>query len=378
MYSFFHNKGAVAGVFTVVGLVVLVLIVALGTNAVRRRRAKKFDDEVAAAAAEANKSPHYPFDDYDDDLSGSLTQPPLAPRGGIGGESYNMSEYPGASGYGHTAAYGAGAAMGAGAAGGGVNRAVSRRENNMGYQDYNTGYQDYNSGGGQNMAGFGALNRAATLRDPNAPAPPDPYGAFTAPPVQGPYDVPGVRHRPSVNRAGTSPELLEAAGVVGAGAATGAYYNRDVPQGAGQQPLARKQSQGMPRALSPDSGSGTVVSTTTGATVVNSNGNNTAQKTSSNGHESYAAHYAMDFRPDEYKYQPPPASVPPIPPSPATREEQGSLPNPFAKSEDEEAYGADSYVPVRPDYDESRNSLRDDDDYGRVGRTLKVRSLVIF
>lgn len=356
--SFFHNKGAVAGVFTVVGLVALVLVVALATNAVRRRRAKKFDEEVAAAAAEASKTPHYPFDDYDDDLSGSLSQPPLAPLGGVGGESYNMSEYPGPTGYGHSYNTGV-AAMGAGAAGVGVNRAISRRDNTAGYQDYNTGYQDYNNG--QNMAGFGAgLNRAATSRDLNAPPPPDPFGAFATPPVQGPYDVPGVRHRTSINRGGVSPDLLEAAGIAGAG---GAYLNRDPSQIAAQQ-LNRKQSQGTTRALSPESGSGTAVSSTTGPTVV---GN-----ASSHGHESYAAHYAMDFRPDEYKYQPPPALVPTIPSSPTTKEDSTALPNPFTRSDDEEAYGADSYVPTRPEYEESRLSLRDDDDYGRVGRTLKV------
>lgn len=363
--SFFHNKGAVAGVFTVVGLVALVLVVALATNAVRRRRAKKFDEEVAAAAAEASKTPHYPFDDYDDDLSGSLSQPPLAPLSGVGGESYNMSEYPGPTGYGHSYNPGA-AAMGVGAAGVGVNRAISRRDNTAGYQDYNAGYQDYTNNG-QNMAGFGAgLNRAATLRDPNAPPPPDPFGAFAAPPVQGPYDVPGVRHRTSTNRGGVSPDLLEAAGIAGAG---GAYLNRDPSQSAAQQ-LNRKQSQGTTRALSPESGSGTAVSSATGPTVVG----NASQKTSSHGHESYAAHYAMDFRPDEYKYQPPPALVPAIPSSPTTKEDSPALPNPFTRSDDEEAYGADSYVPTRPEYEESRLSLRDDDDYGRVGRTLKVCS----
>ena len=43
-YRFFSNKGAVAGVFTVVGLVALALIIALATNVIRRRRAKKFDE----------------------------------------------------------------------------------------------------------------------------------------------------------------------------------------------------------------------------------------------------------------------------------------------------------------------------------------------
>lgn len=48
-----HNKGAVAGTFTAVGLVVAVLAVVLLTTCIRRRRAKRFDDDVAAAAAAA-------------------------------------------------------------------------------------------------------------------------------------------------------------------------------------------------------------------------------------------------------------------------------------------------------------------------------------
>ncbi len=54
--------------------------------------------------------------------------------------------------------------------------------------------------------------------------------------------------------------------------------------------------------------------------------------------------------------------------------------NPFsptasAVDENEEAYGVDSYEPVsRPEFraDESRLSIRDEDDYGQAGRTLKV------
>ena len=53
LYSFLNNKGAVAGVFTVVGLLGLALLIAIVTNVIRRRRAKKFDDEVANAAAAA-------------------------------------------------------------------------------------------------------------------------------------------------------------------------------------------------------------------------------------------------------------------------------------------------------------------------------------
>ncbi|KAI9070236.1 hypothetical protein FKP32DRAFT_16034 [Trametes sanguinea] len=63
-HSFFHNTGAVAGVFTVVGLAALAIVIALVTNAMRRRRAKKLDREIAEAAAEAAHAPAFVDDDY--------------------------------------------------------------------------------------------------------------------------------------------------------------------------------------------------------------------------------------------------------------------------------------------------------------------------
>ena len=47
--SFFHNKGAVAGVFTVVGLIALIIFFILGTTFIRKRRARKFDKEIDEA-----------------------------------------------------------------------------------------------------------------------------------------------------------------------------------------------------------------------------------------------------------------------------------------------------------------------------------------
>ncbi|THH27346.1 hypothetical protein EUX98_g6844 [Antrodiella citrinella] len=111
LLSFFHNTGAVAGVFAVVGLVVLAIAIALITNAVRRRRAKKFDRDVALAAAEAAanaRSPDFGVDDdgygygagsaaadgsrsvytgYSDASHGTYAQQPLT-----GAESYGMSD----------------------------------------------------------------------------------------------------------------------------------------------------------------------------------------------------------------------------------------------------------------------------------------------
>jgi len=68
--SFFHNKGAEAGVFSVVGVVTIVLAFFLFTSYLRRRRAREFDREIdeAAAAAAAARPPD--FDDYDYNSAG--------------------------------------------------------------------------------------------------------------------------------------------------------------------------------------------------------------------------------------------------------------------------------------------------------------------
>lgn len=130
--------------FTVVGLVVLVIATALVTNAIRRRRAQKFDRDVAEAAREAAAAAHasppdfHGFDDEDyvygnssgsggggggviggaasagsgggytdathtsnmtrqtSMTHGSYNQPPMQPAGPF--ESFGMAELPGAGG----------------------------------------------------------------------------------------------------------------------------------------------------------------------------------------------------------------------------------------------------------------------------------------
>ncbi|KAI0933354.1 hypothetical protein AcV5_005517 [Taiwanofungus camphoratus] len=200
--GFFQNKGAVAGVFTVVGLVVAAIVVALLTNAIRRRRAKKFDRDVAEAAAEAAAQAHAPDftdDDYgypDDHMQefgdrggysdtashGTYAQPPMQP-----GESYNMSELPPFDPYGPAGAAGIGAA--------GINRARS-----MGNANQTTPYNAF------------ARPPSVTMQDPfNTPVPLGGYGTE----AQG-QDL----HRgPSMSLGGTSIELPEAAGLPGVGGA---------------------------------------------------------------------------------------------------------------------------------------------------------------
>jgi hypothetical protein len=62
--GFFDNTGAVAGTFSVVGLVGLGILIFIVTTVIRRRRAERFDKDVALAAAEAAATSQNPgFDD---------------------------------------------------------------------------------------------------------------------------------------------------------------------------------------------------------------------------------------------------------------------------------------------------------------------------
>ena len=123
--GFFDNTGAVAGTFSVVGLVGLGILIFVITTVIRRRRAEKFDEDVALAAAEAAATAHNPdFDDYGYSSSGHgvgsygyadtyhqdpVKFPPTR-------EAYGMSDI-GASAYADTDNYTVGTSGGPGAAG---------------------------------------------------------------------------------------------------------------------------------------------------------------------------------------------------------------------------------------------------------------------
>ena len=199
---FFSNKAAVAGVFSVVGLIVVALVIVLVINAIRRRRAQKFDRDVAEAAAEAAASSRSPFDDYSysntggnggggsggygysDNSHGTYQLPPLHPQNDTYGMS-EMSQYD---------PYAAGAASLAAAAA--VGRSRSRKDSEPGTPG---------------IAGVGAGTLA---REPSKRAP---YHAFAGPPPQ-PQDLQGsngtLRSPRGMNR-----DILEAAGLAGTGAA---------------------------------------------------------------------------------------------------------------------------------------------------------------
>lgn len=213
--GFFHNTGAVAGVFSVAGLIVLAVVIALVTNGIRRRRARRFDRELAAATLEAASAPKPVFLDDDDEeypgaarggygssgagndmgygqfsdasSHGTYAQPAMS-VGSHGGESYGMRELGSGQSMGHAAhsvgpgeifdpyAIGAAGAGGAaGAAGIGVARARSGRV-------------------------AGDANYAAGLQEGGAP-----YAAFAVPT--------GSSTRPPMPQQSNPADLLEAAGM---------------------------------------------------------------------------------------------------------------------------------------------------------------------
>lgn len=209
--SFFSNTGAVAGVFTVVGLVAVAIFIALVTNAVRRRRAQKFDRDVAEAAAEAAASSRSPFDDYtynngggggggagytySDTTHGTLNQAPM----GLSSDAYGeMTQYD---------PYAAGA--------------VSLSTANVGRARTRHDSETQRTPG---IAGVGAGNIA---REPSRRTP---YHAFAGPGAPQPHET--LSHTPAGRQRSRGIELLEGAGLAGTGVAAmtaannGAYINR--------------------------------------------------------------------------------------------------------------------------------------------------------
>jgi len=170
--SFWDNTGAVAGTFTVVGLVGLGAIIFLITFFIRRRRTRAYDRETDLAAAEAATAPVPTFPDDDDDhpyrantgygatssgggypapshasSHGTYAQSPLNHEayemaGPAPGGVFDHNAYYGGYGAGYGAGGGADGYAGAGAAGIGVMRARS-----------------HNNGPGENA--FGAPEGAA-------------------------------------------------------------------------------------------------------------------------------------------------------------------------------------------------------------------------
>ena len=201
--------------FSVVGIIALVLIFVLLTSFVRRRRARKFDREIdeAAAAAAAAQAPD--FDDFDY-TSGT----------GIGYGPYSETSH------------------------GTYNQpplSHERSRNNLG--DIPTSFDTYNNTGNPGAAGIGARGRS--LRGGMQ----DPFGALANPPEQ--YEMAESRrswNQGSVRVGGgggsevTTYDMLQAAGLSGSDpyAVTRAPSTRlaNLPMQSGVNGLKRSQSQG--------------------------------------------------------------------------------------------------------------------------------------
>ncbi|KJA20340.1 hypothetical protein HYPSUDRAFT_817144 [Hypholoma sublateritium FD-334 SS-4] len=215
---FFANTGAVAGVFSVAGLIVLAIAIALITNGIRRRRARKFDRELAAATLEAASAPKPIFLDDEDDEYG-----PGAARGGYGGGSGGGDmgyggQYSDASSHGTYAQ----PAMSAGSHGESYGMREMSSGQSMGSAMHNVGPGDIfdpyavGAAGAAGAAGIGVARArsgrvagdggyAAALQEGSAP-----YAAFAAPT--------GPTRRPSQNNV----DILEAAGMGAHAAGAGA------------------------------------------------------------------------------------------------------------------------------------------------------------
>ncbi|KAG6328046.1 hypothetical protein ID866_11043, partial [Astraeus odoratus] len=184
--SFWSNIGAVAGVFSAIGLIGLALFILLETTAIRRRRAIKFDKDIAAAAGEAAKPTRSPFDDFSESGGGGFG---YSDNGhGAYGKSLFLTESYGMSEVAQYDPYFASAAAA-------IERARSRKESEV---------------GAPGIAGVGAGNPA---REPSRRAP---YHAFTGPNSQDPQ-VPAADLR--YPRSTATQDILEAAGLARTGAA---------------------------------------------------------------------------------------------------------------------------------------------------------------
>jgi hypothetical protein len=177
--SFIHNTGAVAAVFSIAGVICLIVIFFLFSSFVRRRRARKFDREIDEAAAAAAASAHAPdFDDldftsgrgygYSETSHGTFNQPPLSHE---------------------------------------------QTHNNLG--DVPTSFEQYNAAP---SAGAGAAGIGARGRSQHGGRQPDPYGALANPPEQ--YEMYETRrswHQGNPHGgAGAAPyDILHAAGLAG-------------------------------------------------------------------------------------------------------------------------------------------------------------------
>ena len=332
--GFFQNTGAVAGTFTVVGLVGVAILIFIVTAVIRRRRADKFDKDVALAAAEAAATAHNPdFGDdygygadphavggygYADTYQGPVQFPPTR-------EAYGMSGV-GANPYTESDNYSVGTGGGPGAAG----------------------------------IGAGALYRSKSGKDQS-----DPFSAYThQDPAMSQQQV-NLRYRnPGQDR-----------------------WDDPSPSGGGYE-AARTQPH-------PDPGGVTRSKSTSSNPAQSSSSHYSTDPLVQDPYaqpppvpESYLDHYRTGFDPVNHQPQTRPLSTPSMTdvyggvvtekqlPALEGSGNAGDLSNPFeSRTSGDLVSGSSDHSEgnhhVFP-HDDLRMSLRDDEDYGAVRRVLKV------
>lgn len=228
---FFSNTGAVAGTFSVVGLVGLAFVIFLITTVVRRRQAKQFDREIQAAANEAARAPKPIFLD-DEDAYGDGGG--MGGGGGGGGGGGYDNGYDG-RGYSDISSHGTYAQppMSASSSHGGYNGSGQEAYGMREIPPMPSGgvapgeiFDPYvGAGGAAGAAGIGAV-RARSMRAAggqgtvdDAPAP---YAAFAAPTNTGydPYST-SKRNADILEAAGMGAHLSGAAAATATGVAVG-------------------------------------------------------------------------------------------------------------------------------------------------------------
>ena len=333
--GFFGNSGAVAGTFSVVGLVGLAILIFIATSIVRRRRAEKFDKDVALAAAEAAATAHSPeFDDY---------------GYGSGGR--------GVGGYGYTDTY--------------RQDPVTFPPTRDAYGMSDIGATTYvdpdkfsvGTGGGPGAAGIGA---GGVYRSKSGKNQPDPFSAYAAP-----HDLTMQQRQASVRYRNPAQEVPSPV-----------VANYDV---------ARNVSQ-----PHPDDGMARSKSLRSNNQAPSLSSHYSTDPLTHDPYaqpppmpESYLDHYRTGSEPQNHQPQARPLSTvsmtgahggatpgnPPAhqPPVPEKLGNAGDLPNPFESqmSDDHRLSDPSDYDPSFG-HDDPRMSLRDDEDYGAGRRVLKV------
>lgn len=110
-HRFFGNKGEVAGVFIVVGLIAVAILFTAITTIIRCHCEKQFDKDVAEAAMQAAATSHSanyddygyggndnPYNGYSAESHGTYGQPAMS-HGSHPAESYVMNDVGGGAGY---------------------------------------------------------------------------------------------------------------------------------------------------------------------------------------------------------------------------------------------------------------------------------------